>query len=430
MREATTSHAAPGGPGGLTERTAETGARGAPRGPGQHSAAIVHVMTAPVSLFFLAGQVSYMRSAGFTVHAISSPGPALTAFGVQEGVPVLAVEMPRRITPLQDLVALWRLWGALRRIRPDIVHAHTPKGGLLGMMAAWLARVPVRIYHVRGLPFVTATGPRRRLLRTTERVSCGLAHRVLAVSHSMRTIAVEEGFCRDDKVKVLLGGSGNGVDATGRFVPQPPSVRMAARASLAIPADALVIGFVGRLARDKGVVELARAWTQLRERWPGLYLLLAGALDESDAVPGEVVAALKADPRVRFAGHSEDMPRLYAAMDVVALPTYREGFPNVALEAAAMELPIVVTAVPGCVDAVRDGVTGTFVPPREPRALEAALQRYLEEPGLQARHGQAGRRRVLAEFRREAIWAALAAEYRALLERRVPRPARAERPTC
>lgn len=286
------------------------------------------------------------------------------------------------------------------------------------MIAAWLARVPVRVYHLRGLPFVTATGLKRGVLRTTERISCRLAHRVLAVSRSMRAIAIEEGFCQGEKIKVLLGGSGNGVDATGRFAPLPPEARLESRARMGIPADALVIGFVGRLVRDKGMVELASAWRHLREVFPGLHLLLAGSLDREDAAPEEVVAVLRSDPRVHFTGHSRDMPRLYAAMDVVALPTYREGFPNVALEAAAMALPIVLTQVPGCIDAVQGGVTGTFVPPRESRALEVALRRYLDEPALRARHGEAGRRRALAEFRREAIWDAIASEYRALLQQR------------
>lgn len=387
-------------------------------------------MTAPVSLVFLAGQVSFMRAAGYSVHAITSPGPELASFGAREGVRVEAVEMPRRITPLQDLVALRRLWKALRRIRPDIVHAHTPKGGLLGMLAAWLARVPVRVYHLRGLPFVTAAGPRRRLLRATERVSCALAHRVLAVSHSIRTIAVDEGICREDKIKVLLGGSGNGVDATGRFVPAAPAVRAEARAELAIPPDAAVVGFVGRLVRDKGVVELAEAWLRLREGAPGLHLLLVGPAEREDAVPVEVLAALRADPRVHLTGHARDTPRLYAAMDVVALPTYREGFPNVALEAAAMGLPIVATSVPGCTDAVRDGVTGTLVPARDAGALAGALRRYLEDPALRDRHGQAGRQRVLAEFRREAIWEGIAAEYQGLLVRSARGSERPEPRAC
>ena len=382
---------------------------------------IVHVMTIPGSLVFLRGQIAHVRKAGFSVHVITSPGDELLDFVAHEGVGMDAIPMPRAITPFQDLVALVRLWRALRRLRPEIVHSHTPKGGLLGMVAASLAGTPVRMYHIRGLPFVTETGWRRRLLRSTEWISCALAHRVLAVSRSMRDIAIEEGLCAPEKIAVLLGGSGNGVDATGRFTPQPSSVRGAERKRFGIPEDALVIGFVGRLTRDKGVIELASAWQRLRERHPRLHLLLVG-FDELDRRFADVVAALRADPRVHDPGEQSDMPRVYAAMDVVALPTYREGFPNVALETAAMSLPIVATNVPGCVDAVQDGVTGLLVPARDPDALAAALERYLADPELRARHGQASRQRVLREFRQESIWDLIVAEYRTLLASRTLGP--------
>lgn len=388
--------------------------------------AVVHVMTIPVSLFFLAGQAAAVRRAGFEVHAVASPGRALQAFGEREGVAIHGVPMTRAITPAQDLRALWRLWRTLRRLRPQIVHAHTPKGGLLGMLAAWLSGTPVRIYHMRGLPFVTASGFRRPLLRAVERLSCALAHRVLAISHSTRAIAVQEGICAAGKIRVLLGG-GNGVDATDRFVPKDESIRSSTRARHGIPPDALVVGFVGRLAHDKGIVELARAWVRIRETDPRLHLLLVGPLEEENAVPADVIAGLRGDPRVHLTGLDWETPPLYAAMDVVALPTYREGFPNVPLEAAAMALPVVATKVPGCVDAVQDGVTGTLVPARDAGALASALLGYLSDPALRARHGEAGRRRVLAEFRREAISQAVADEYRSLLDSTRASPG--ERPT-
>jgi glycosyltransferase involved in cell wall biosynthesis len=376
---------------------------------------IVHVTTVPMSLAtHLAGQVGYVQRRGYGVHVITSPGPELAPFADREGVPVIAIPMTRTITPFRDLVALARLWRALRRIRPAVVHSHTPKGGLLGMIAAWLARTPVRIYHIRGLPLVTATGLRRALLRATEWTSCRLAHRVLAVSHSMRRIAVEEGLCPAEKLHVPLGGSGNGVDARGKFTPRPPEVRAAARALHGVPAGALVVGFVGRLMREKGVVELAAAWRELRERDPRLHLLLVGWLELEPEVAG-AAEALRADPRVHFTGPSSDLPPLYAAMDLVTLPTYREGFPNVALEAAAMALPIVATSVPGCLDAVEDGVTGTLVPPRDAAALARAIAGYADDPALRERHGEAARSRVLARFAREAIWEAIASEYAALL---------------
>jgi glycosyltransferase involved in cell wall biosynthesis len=250
----------------------------------------------------------------------------------------------------------------------------------------------------------------------TERLSCALAHRVFAVSHSMRRIAVAEGIGSAEKITVLAGGSGNGVDATGRFVPQPAHIRRDTRARLGIPQDALVIGFVGRVVRQKGVVELATAWKELRETDARFHLLLVGRVDTEDAIPRDVLAELLRDRRVRLTGVDPNTPPLYAAMDVVALPTYREGFPNVALEAAAMALPIVATEVPGCVDAVEDGATGTLVPARDAGALGSALRRYVGDASLRSRHGAAARARVLAAFRREAIWEAIRDEYGLLLK--------------
>jgi glycosyltransferase involved in cell wall biosynthesis len=376
---------------------------------------VAHVTTVPLTLHFLRGQVGFMRDAGFAIHAISSPGPELSAFGTEQRVPVHAVAMTRQLTPLRDLRAVLEVWRALRRIRPDVVHAHTPKGGLVGMLAASLGRAPVRVYHLRGLPLVTARGPRRWLLRAAEWTSCRLAHRVLAVSHSVRDLAIAEGLCPPGKITVIAGGSGNGVDAAGRFTPRGAAARLEARASRGIPPDARVIGFVGRLVPDKGVGELASAWSRLRAEDPALHLLLVGLPEAHDPLPAGVLAGLEADPRVHLAGFDTDTPRLYAAMDVVALPTYREGFPNVALEAAAMALPIVATCVSGCVDAVQNEVTGVLVPPRDPAALADALRRYLSDPALRERHGEAARRRALAEFRQDRIWEGIAAEYRNLL---------------
>ncbi len=354
-----------------------------------------------------------MKARGIDVFALSSPGKDLEEFGRREDVPVYGVEMLRSISPLRDLVALWSIVRLIRRLRPHIVHAHTPKGGLLGMIAAWLARVPVRIYHIRGLPLMTASGPRRTLLKWTERIACALANRVLCVSHSVREVAIAERLCPPQKIHVLLGGSGNGVDATGRFDPRNvgESARAKTRLQYGIPDDALVVGFVGRLVRDKGIVELAEAWRILREELPDLHLLLAGPFEAEDPVPPSVEAALRQDSRVHLTGMDWNTPPLYAAMDLLVLPTYREGFPNAPLEAASMALPVVATRIPGCTDAIADGVTGTLVPPRDAASLAVALRAYLQDPERRRSHGRAGRERVLREFRRETIWEALFGEY-------------------
>ncbi|MBD0320537.1 MAG: glycosyltransferase family 4 protein, partial [Gemmatimonadetes bacterium] len=317
---------------------------------------LVHVTTVPDSLAFFIGQVGWMKARGIEVHALSSPGPLLDEFGRREGIATHAVEMPRRISPGHDLGAVRRMVRALRGIRPHVVHSHTPKGGLLGMIAARAAGVPVRIYHIRGLPFMTATGRRRALLRWTEKVACGLAHQVLCVSHSIRQVAIDEGLCPPEKIRVLLGGSGNGVDATGRFSPERhgPETRRELRARLGIAPGAPVLGFVGRVVRDKGIVELAAAWAALREEYPDAHLLLVGPEEPRDPVPAATLDALRSDPRVHLTGQADAGP-WYAAMDLLVFPSHREGFPNVPLEAAAMGLPVVATRIPGCTDAVADG---------------------------------------------------------------------------
>jgi glycosyltransferase involved in cell wall biosynthesis len=349
----------------------------------------------------------------------------LDQFAAENQVEAFSVEMPRRITPVKDLQVVLQLWKRFRQVRPTVVHAHTPKGGLLGMIAAYLARVPVRIYHIRGLPLMTATGRRRTLLIWTERISCRLAHRVLAVSHSMREVAIAERICPADKIVTPLGGSGNGVDAAGRFHPARSGRQSgnAVRAQYGIPDDAVVLGFVGRLVRDKGVSELAAAWEKLSRQFPQLHLLVVGHFEPQDPVPEVVQETLHTDPRIHLAGTNWDTPPFYAAMDVVVLPTYREGFPNVPLEAAAMERPVVATRIPGCVDAVQDGVTGLLVPPRDVDALAEAIARYVRDAELRAKHGAAGRRRVLRDFRPEGIWNEVWREYCLLLRRvglRVP----------
>lgn len=380
---------------------------------------LLHVTTVPMSLMFMRGQVGYVKRCGYVVHAVSSPGPELEAFGEEEDVAVHAVEMPRRITPVGDLVALWRLWRLFRRIRPDIVHAHTPKGGLLGTLAAWLARVPNRVYHMRGLPMMAATGWKRKLLAMSEKTTCRLAHRVMCVSGSLRQVAIDERLCPPGKIKVLAGGSGNGVDATGRFSPErhEADTRDAVRAAHGIPAGAVVAGFVGRVVRDKGVGELAEAWRSLREQYPALHLMLAGPVEPQDPLSEHVIQQLRDDDRVHLLGHVDDTAPLYTAMDLVVLPTYREGLPNVPLEAAAMERAVVATRIPGCVDAVADGETGTLVPAKDAEALAGAIANYLDDPKRRARHGKAGRQRVLEQFRQEVIWEALAQEYASLLGR-------------
>lgn len=379
---------------------------------------VMHVVTTPVSLkVFLSGQPRHLTQRGYRVEAVSSPGGLLDRFGEDESIATHAAPLTRAISPLADLRAVTRLIGLFRRQRPTIVHTHTPKAGLVGMAAAWLARTPVRVYTVHGLPLSTAKGLRRWLLWLSERVACRLANRVLCVSQSVRAELIENNLCEPEKAATLGNGSANGVDATERFHPdrQSPAARRQLRSEIGAKADELVVGFVGRLTSEKGVEELLAAWAKLRRSHAELRLLVLGGFEQRDPVSGASRQRLAADPRITHIPHSDNMPRYYAAMDLLVLPTYREGLPTVLLEAAAMALPAVATRVTGCVDAVRDGETGKLVPARDADALANAIAGYADDSSLRAQHGAAARQRVLECFQPEGVWRAVEGEYRRLL---------------
>ena len=372
---------------------------------------VISVLTTPESLGFLKGQSAFIHSHGFEVHAVSSPGLELEHFGESEGVMTHGVPMTRRISPLSDIVAITRLFRLFRRERPQIVHTHTPKANLVAGIAACLARVPCRIVHLHGLPHSTAAGLARTILRWSTRVPCMLATEVLAVSQSVAGMAVNESLCAASRIKVLGNGSANGVDMN-RFCPDAVASRLKRRALLGLSETDLVVGFAGRLVRDKGVTELLAAWERIRDEFPTASLVIAGQPEQRDALPLSVLQGLQADPRVKLLGQFLDMPGFYACLDVFALPTYREGLPTVILESAAMAVPAVASDCVGCVDAVENGVTGILVPPGDSTALADAIRSYLNNPDLRRQHGLNARTRILRDFRSETVWQAMLEEYR------------------
>ncbi len=367
---------------------------------------------------FFRGRLRFFREAGFEVYLISSGVGLLEKVGEREGVEVISFPMIRRIEPLKDLLSVWKLFLVFRRLRPAIVNSHTPKAGLLGMIAAALARVPVRFYTIHGLQ-LEATGTRKWILRLSELISSRLAHLTVCVSRSIAEIAVEKKISRPDRIKVLANGSINGMD-TDRFDPEKfkGDARENIRKQYDISESAVVAGYIGRIVRDKGMKELAEAWLALRDEFPELHLLIIGPFEDEDPVPDEVKSLFHQDPRIHLTGFVEDVAPCYSAIDIVVLPTYREGFPYVPLEAQAMGIPVITTAVPGAVDSVIDGVTGIIVPAKDHVVLAAALRRLINDPGLSREMGKAGRERVIRDFQPDIIWKALYEEYIGLMESR------------
>jgi lipopolysaccharide/colanic/teichoic acid biosynthesis glycosyltransferase/glycosyltransferase involved in cell wall biosynthesis len=381
---------------------------------------VLYVLTAPFGLEkTLGGQLRYLRSAGFEAFFACSPGEEVSGFAAREGARGEAVPIEREIAPLQDLKSVWKLWRLMRRIRPRLTNVSAPKAGLLGGLAAWLARVPCRIYTLRGLRLETAVGLKYQVLWAAEWLSCRLAHRIICVSGCLAQRLLEMRLAPPEKVLVVASGSSNGV-AARHFAPTPATARRARRLRrrLRIPGRAPVLGFVGRLTRDKGIGELVAAYYQLRQNRPLARLLLVGCFESGDPVPASVRDSIERDPGILTTGFVADPAPYYLLMDVVALPTHREGYPTVALEAAAACRPFVTTRVTGAAEAVEDGETGLLIPAGNASALAQAVARLLENPQLAAAMARRAQRRALTEFSQDRVWKALEQLYRDLLASR------------
>lgn len=362
---------------------------------------VVLMTTAPEALCsFLSTQIQLLSVQGYEVHSISSPGLHEVAAGRVLDSTHHEVRMRRTISPLKDLWSLYLIWRLLRRIKPRIVQTHTPKAGLLGMIAAFCAHVPVRIYTINGLPIRVQGFLGAAVLGLTERLACALSTEVLCVSRSVRRQIIAHRFCRSGKCRVLGDGGSHGVDLN-RFDNRPlgGAGRGFVRDKYGIPAAALVIGYIGRLVPAKGISELSIAWKLLRSEFPVARMLLCGYCESDHPIQSDVFDELRNDQRVSFTGaRVDDMPSMYAAMDIVVLPTYCEGLPNVVLEAGAMRLPVVASRVPGCVDAIRDGITGLLVPPKDPEALVKALRSLIENPERRKQMGNEARKFIGRRF--------------------------------
>jgi len=381
----------------------------------KQSPRIAYVVTVDLAMRFLEGQIAFLVRNGIEVHVVCSPGPRLEAMR-PEGATPWAVNMKREIAIASDVLSLWRLWRLFRLIRPDIVVAGTPKAGLLGTLAARLAGVPYVQYTLHGLRFETAARMKRLILMGVEWISCHAADSVCCIGPSLLARVVALGLAPAARCKMIANGTSDGI-ATERYAAaaQAEVEAKRVRRELHIPADAPVLGFVGRYTRDKGIRELYEAFTRLQGRYPGLRLLLVGDFEPGDPVSAELRARIEADPAVSRAGFVDDVERFYWAMDVMALPTYREGFGTVLLEAQAASVPVVTTNATGAIDAIVDGETGLCVPVRDIEALTSAIDRLLGDAELRSRMGAAGRIWVETNFRREDVWQGVLTHYRSLL---------------
>jgi glycosyltransferase involved in cell wall biosynthesis len=381
-------------------------AAGKPAGTPSIVVGVTHSQTCLI----LESRLLALRKAGFRVTVVSSPGELLDQTAAGAGVEAATIPMARGIAPMADLVSLVRLWRLLGRLRPDIVEFSTPKAGLLGSLAAWLRRVPRRVYLLRGLRLETAAGFRRSILLAAERLAAACAHVVLCNSESLRTRAAECRLAPESKLRLLGDGSSNGVDLE-RFSPGQSRIRE----RLGLSKDAKVVGFVGRLTRDKGVPELIEAFDAILKAEPTAHLLLVGWFDAAeDALDHPARERIESHPRIHCTGFVRETAPYYRAMDVMVLPTWREGFPNAVLEAAATGVPVVTTLCTGSCDSVVPSKTGLLIPPGEPTAIADAVLLLFRDPERSRGMGQAARVWVKERFPAERVLGLTAEFYREL----------------
>jgi glycosyltransferase involved in cell wall biosynthesis len=330
-------------------------------------------------------------------------------------VQVVGVPLERKISPLQDFAALRALFQLLVRGRFDAVHSFAPKAGLLGMLAAWLARVPVRAHSFQGEVWASRRGPMRALLKAADWFTARFATHVLVVGRGEKRFLETEGVIAIDRGIVLGDGSIAGID-TDRFRPNP-ALRAHIRAQLQIKETDVLLMFLGRLVRDKGLLDLAMAFEGASARNSNLALVLVGPDEQGIAEEIRRMSGTAA-ARIRFVDYTQQSEEYLAASDIVCLPSYREGFSTVILEAGACEVPVLASRIYGTQDALIDGVTGRYLPVADPTALANAIVQLAADPAVRAQMGKAARRYVLERYRTER----LVEEMRAFYERALKTP--------
>jgi len=378
-------------------------ARNAPR--------LVMGVTSDQTCLVLKGRLRALRLAGFDVTLLSAPGENLTRLAYEEGVTACPLPMRRGISPVADLISFIAVCRILLRLRPSITDFSTPKAGLLGNLAAWVLQVPHRVYTLRGLKLEGSRGWKRKLLLWSERLAAWCSHVVLCNSESLRAAAQALRIAPAGKLHLLGDGSSNGVDCV-RFSPGASKVRP----ELGMDEKDLVLGFVGRLTKDKGIPELLVAFEEILRAEPRCWLLLVGWFDRAeDALDLSWRAHIARHPRTCHTGFVADTAPYYRAMDLLVLPTHREGFPNVALEAAACGLPVITTESTGARDAVIPETTGLLIPAGIPEAISEAVLGLLRDAGQRRRFGDAGRAWVMERYAKERVLALAVEFYREML---------------
>lgn len=378
---------------------------------------LIRTSTVPVSLdFLLKGQLRYLQQY-FEVVAVSGPGANLDNVAEREGVATRAISMHRSIHLTGDLVSFWKLYRLFKREKPAIIHSITPKAGLLSMIAGKLARVPVRIHTFTGLIFPSRTGLMYHLLKNMDRLTCAFATKIIPEGEGVKRDLIEHRVTRKP-LQVIGNGNVNGIDST-YFSPDAVSLEMReeTKHKLGIANSDFVFIFIGRLVKDKGINELVQAFLVVNRQHANAKLLLVGNYEqELDPLAPETLQQINSHPAIISTGFQSDVRPYLAVAHALAFPSYREGFPNVPMQAGAMGLPAIVTNINGCNEIVTDGLNGIIIPPKNTEALESAMIRLVQDRALAQQLASNARESIVSRFEQQRVWELIKAEYDRQLE--------------
>ncbi|MCB7480606.1 glycosyltransferase family 4 protein [Christiangramia sediminis] len=377
---------------------------------------LVRITTIPLSLEkLLEGQLTFMNQY-YEVIAVSAEKERLAQYGTNNKVRTFWVEMTRAITPLEDIKALVKLYRFFKQEKPLIVHTHTPKAGIVGILAGKLAGVPIRLHTVAGLPLLETKGNKRKILDWVEAFTYRLATRVYPNSFELRKIIVDHGYAKPQKLKVLGKGSSNGID-TGYFDPSQfnQEEKFKLKSELGIPREDFTFIFVGRLVSEKGINELVLSFIELQKSKPDISLLLVGPFEqELDPLDHQVFQNIKSHPKIFTTGYQQDVRAYFSISDVLAFPSYREGFPNVVMQANAMGLPAIVSDINGCNEIIEEGINGMIIPVKDRNALLNSMSEIIENTVLRSKLAQNARKLIQMNYERGLFWENLLKEYKEL----------------
>lgn len=379
-------------------------------------AKLFRITTVPISVEKLLGKQLTFMDQYFDVTAISADKDYLERVGKELGVKTHAIEMTRKITPIQDLKSLWQMYNYFRKEKPEIVHSHTPKAGLIGMLAAKLAGVKVRLHTVAGLPLMETSGLKRKVLNQVERLTYSCATNVYPNSNGLYNFILEEKLGKAEKLKVIGNGSTNGIDVN-HFDPAlfTTESKEKLKKELNIAADDFVFVFVGRLVKDKGINELVSAFKNVKSlKLKKIKLLLVGPLEQDlDPLSQEVLDEIEKNPDIISVGFKKDVRPYFSISNALVFPSYREGFPNVVLQALAMGLPAMVSDINGCNEIVTNLENGLIFPPKNADSVQKAMQLCLDQEIYNK--FQADARHSVMKYRQEFVWELLKKNYEGLL---------------